>query len=153
MKAKEYFELWSPAANHAPAAAIQMQLLDAFGKELRDVARQRNYKGPAKHRLAKEFSDKWDAVAALFEKSGRTVLEPGAFSRYYLEKHPGARSELRQPGVRLPSLAQRTEVRYRPLHDGKPVSALDCGHPVMDLHNPNALVTLMMLGRAMGGRA
>lgn len=86
MKAKEYYELYRPAVkDHAPMA-IQIQMMRAFQDEFHKVCDQRKHTISARDNLIREFNDKWNAVARLFEtKDGKTILETDAFINHMLK--------------------------------------------------------------------
>lgn len=161
MKAKEYYNKYQSAiGNHAPAA-IQLQMLHDFRDEFWQTCRDRKISRPdSRLALARQFNDKWNAVRRMYlDNDGVAILEESAFAKSYAKgderttKEVSSQKATRLPtwpttvrttyiercGSRADGLARNTQAQQSPEAHREPSFGID-------IHHPNALVTLAMLG-------
>lgn len=93
MKAKEYFAKYGESVYREALDGkfeIGQTLFIELASEFKTISKQRNVKSNrAAVAVIKELNEKWNSLAAMFEKKyGVEVLKRNAVLNYYMEKIP-----------------------------------------------------------------
>ncbi len=93
MKAKEYFTKYGESVYREALDGkfeIGQTLFIELASEFKTISKQRNVKSNrAAVAVIKELNEKWNSLAAMFEKKyGVEVLKRNAVLNYYMEKIP-----------------------------------------------------------------